>query len=86
MFIEKYTIKYFNMQLKTVGQSLNALNSMQNILNDTSLVGTRLNVALSNSLNAYSIETVKAAIAQGKQEQQCLRLDLGQLLKGLEFR
>ncbi len=53
------------MQLKTVGQSLNALNSMQNILNDTSLVGTRLNVALSNSLNAYSIETVKAAIAQG---------------------
>ncbi len=65
MFIEKYTIKYFNMQLKTVGQSLNALNSMQNILNDTSLVGTRLNVALSNSLNAYSIETVKAAIAQG---------------------
>lgn len=48
-----------------VGQSLNALNSMQNILNDTSLVGTRLNVALSNSLNAYSIETVKAAIAQG---------------------
>ena len=53
------------MQLKTVGQSLNALNSIQNILNDTSLAGTRLNLALTNSLNAYSIKTVKAAIAQG---------------------
>ena len=53
------------MQLKTVGQSLSALNSIQNILNDTSLAGTRLNLALANSLSTYSIETVKAAIAQG---------------------
>ena len=53
------------MQLKTVGQSLNAFNSIQNILNDTSLAGARLNLALANSLSTYSVETVKAAIAQG---------------------
>ncbi len=53
------------MQLKTVGESLIALNSIQNILNDTSLVGTRQNIALTSSLNAYSVEVVKAAVAQG---------------------
>ena len=53
------------MQLKTVGESLTALNKISGILNNTSLVGLEQNIALINSLKSYSVETVKAAIAQG---------------------
>lgn len=52
------------MQLKTVGESLNALNVIKSIVNNTSLLELEQNIKLANSLSGYSVEAVKAAIAQ----------------------
>lgn len=52
------------MQLKTLGESLNAINSVQAVLNNTSLVGEAQNIALGNSLKGYSMSAVQAAIVQ----------------------
>lgn len=52
------------MQLKTVGESLNALNSIRNILNNTALSEVESNIVLASSLKSYSTEAIKSAIAQ----------------------
>lgn len=54
------------MQLKTVGESLSALNDIQNILNNTSITAEANTSALINNLKKYSIEAVKATISQTK--------------------
>ncbi|MDE6052844.1 MAG: phage tail tape measure protein, partial [Lachnospiraceae bacterium] len=57
-------VKNFN-HLKEVGASISALNEIQRVFNNTALVGEQLNLSLAGSLSTYSVETVKAAIAQG---------------------
>ena len=75
------------MQLKTVGESLNALNSIRNILNNTTLSGVEVNIVLANSLKSYSTEAIKSAIAQSTLNEEQIRAILiekgltGQLLE-----
>ena len=75
------------MQLKTVGESLNALKEIKNIVNNTSLLELKQNVKLAQSLSGYSIEAVKAAIAQSTLNETQIRAILvekgfkGQLLE-----
>lgn len=52
------------MQLKTIGESLNALNTIKGILSDTTLIEKEQNELLANSLKGYSIEAIKATLIQ----------------------
>lgn len=52
------------MQLKTIGESLTVLNTIQNILGNTSLGVAEKNALLVNSLKGYSVEAIKATLTQ----------------------
>lgn len=52
------------MQLKTLNESLSALNIIKNILSDTTLIEIEQNELLANSLKGYSIEEIKATLTQ----------------------
>ena len=52
------------MQLKTIGESLTALNVIQGIVNNTTNSASKNFVLLKGALEGYSVESVKAAISQ----------------------
>lgn len=56
---------YFNqMQLKTAGESLNAFAEIQSLLKNNSIDALDQNKSLSDSFKRYSVDAIKAAIAQ----------------------
>ena len=52
------------MQLKTVGETSNAFNAIQNVMGNPALEARAQHAILRSSLQGYSADTVKAAIAQ----------------------
>ncbi|MCM1295634.1 MAG: hypothetical protein NC311_08825 [Muribaculaceae bacterium] len=72
------------MQLKAVGESLNVLNSIENVLNNFSDSGRIVVLQeLKRATKGYSLEAVKAAIAQSKlNEEQIKNILIGQGLEG----
>lgn len=52
------------MQLKTVGETSNAFNAIQNVMGNSSLKESAQHTILRSSFQGYSADTVKAAIAQ----------------------
>ena len=54
------------MQLKTLGESLSAVKTIQSVSSNTSIALSDRNVILAQSLSKYSIETIKSAASQKK--------------------
>ena len=52
------------MQLKTVGETSNAFNAIQNVMGNPALEARAQHAILRSSLQGYSTDTIKAAIAQ----------------------
>lgn len=52
------------MQLKTIGESLNAINKVSDILNGTFITEELRTQALAKAMSQYSIETIKATLTQ----------------------